>query len=96
MTLNIKYLTRERRYISEHSYKNVVKEVAMEPVAIHRIPCGRFGAAARRFYYQADFIAPDDAEFVHDGKIRVNIVRDNNPHFKPKKFIFVGNVCQIV
>ena len=67
-----------------------MKYAELEPVQFFRSPCGS-GAAANRYYYYADFIAPDDAKFVNNGLIRENINRKLNPGFKPKKFEWDGN-----
>lgn len=93
MKLKIKYATKERKSLGPHSYQNVCKEVELEPVRILRNPCGRRGSAVDRYYYQADFTAPNDAEFVRDGLIRANIDRKSNPQFVPKKMEFHGNIC---
>lgn len=91
MKLQIKYPTKEREYISQIAYRNVYKEAELEAVRVVRSPCGR-GEAANRYYYTAHFNAPDDAEFVFKGVINVSIDRRANPHFKPQKLNFVGNV----
>lgn len=95
MNLNIEYSTKERKYLNPCAYQNVSKEASLPAVRIIRRPCGSHGAAKSRFYYQAEFVAPEDAEFVHSGEIRENIVRKKNPHFKPKDFKFVGNVAEV-
>lgn len=92
MKIIIRYATKDRKYITKHSYQNVSKEVELEPVRVIRYPCGSKGASVHRFYYQADFHAPSDAEFVTNGLIRANIVRKTNPKFDPKKIKFEGNV----
>ena len=91
MKLRIRYATKERKYLNSHTYQNVSKDVELMPVRVIRHPCGT-GAAAKRYYYQADFHAPDDAEFVHNGLIRENVNRKMNPLFDPKKLRFEGNI----
>lgn len=94
MKLNISYPTKDRNYITPGTFKFVSKDAELEPVRIYRSPCGT-GTAANRYYYQAEFLAPSDAEFVRDGKIRVNIKRDINPFFKPKELMWEGNIAEI-
>jgi hypothetical protein len=90
MNLKIAYATKERKYITTYTYQNIYKSVTLEPVRILRRPCGR--NALNRFFYEAEFVAPDDAEFVNNGKIRENINRRLNPHFKPQKLIWDGDI----
>lgn len=93
MKLKIRYTTKERRWISASTFQNISKDAELEPVRIIRTPCGR-DAAANRYYYDAIFSAPDDAEriVVVNGKIRVNINRKYNPQFNPKKLKWEGNI----
>ena len=91
MKLKVKYATKERKYLSPTTYQNLAQEAELEPVRFIRQPCGSHGAAAKRYYYSADFVAPDDAEFVHDGLIRENVNRKTNPGFNPKKIEWIGN-----
>jgi hypothetical protein len=90
MKLNIAYATKDRKYVSANSYQNLVKSVTLEPTRILRRPCGR--NAGNRYYYEAEFVAPEDAEFVDGGKIRENINRWLNPQFKPQKLVWDGDV----
>ena len=92
MKLIVSYPTSEREYRTPCTYSYVYKQIEIEPVKILRSPCG-IGRAANRYYYQAMFVAPDDAEFVHDGLITENIDRGLNKHFNPKNFVFVNNVA---
>ena len=94
MKLKVRYATKERNYIRPGMYQNVSKDAELKPVRVLRQPCGT-GAAANRYYYQADFIAPEDAEFVRDGLIRENVNRKTNPQFNPKKLDWVGNIASI-
>lgn len=84
MKLKIRYATKERKWLSASTFQNISKDAELEPISIIRIPCGR-GAAANRYHYRADFIAPEDAECVFNGKISVGINRKQNPNFNPKK-----------
>lgn len=90
MKLKIRYATKERKYISAHVFQNVGRDAELEPVRILRRPCGS-GSAANRYYYQADFLAPEDAEFAYNGLIRENVNRITNPGFDPKKITWAGN-----
>jgi hypothetical protein len=69
-----------------------MKEVELEPVKITRYPCGR-GEAENRYYYQALFVAPEDAEDVVDGHIIEVITRKKNKGFNPKDFTWNGNTA---
>ena len=90
LMLNISYATKTRKYVSSHMYQNISVDATLRPVRIIRTPCGS-GAAAHRYYYSAQFPAPDDAEFILDGLINENINRKMNPHFNPKKINWEGN-----
>ena len=92
MKLKVKYATKERKYLSPTTYQNLAKEAELEPVRFIRQPCGSHGAAANRYYYSAYFVAPDDAEFVHDGLICENVNRKTNPRFNLKKIEWIGNI----
>ena len=94
MKLNIKYATKEKIWHSTNTFSNVAKYAELEPIKIIRRPCGT-GKAASRYYYQAVFIAPDDAETYAYPTITENINRIYNKQFKPKDFIFINNVCVI-
>ena len=94
MKLKIRYATKERKYLSANAYQNVSRDAELEPVRILRRPCGS-GSAANRYYYQAEFIAPEDAEFSYNGLIRENVNRKTNPRFDPKKLIWAGNIASI-
>lgn len=89
MKLNIQYCTKERIYLSDHTYSPVYANTELEALEIYRYPCGT-GAAANRYTYRARFAAPNDAESTYDGQIVENIVRKLNKHFKPKDFEWVG------
>lgn len=92
MKLKIRYETKEKIYSGSGVYQHVIAYTELEPVRIMRYPCGT-GAAANRYYYEAQFLAPDDAEFVDEGVIRAAINRKLNPFFNPKKLVFEKNVC---
>lgn len=94
MKLHVSYPTTERKQLSAATYTHVRKNAELVAVKILRSPCGT-GAAANRYYYEGQFVAPDDAEYVYDGLIRTNIFRNENPHFKPKLLNWVGNVAVI-
>lgn len=94
MKLAITYGTKERISITKNTYQNIEKDAELPPVAIYRFACGT-GAAANRYYYEADFIAPDDAEFSINGLIRVNIIRKKNPKFNPKDYSWEGQKALI-
>ena len=95
MFLSVSYPTKERVYFNDHIYRNVYVEAELEPTAIIRYRVGSNGKARERYYYQAEFEAPEDAEFSRFGKITVNIVRKKNKHFNPKKFHFENDRCEI-
>lgn len=95
MNLNIQYATKERKYINPNAYQNVSRNASLWAVKIVRSPCGSNGAARNRYYYTGEFDAPEDAEFVHDGRITAHIVRGLNPKFDPKKYNFVGNCAEV-
>jgi hypothetical protein len=92
MKLEIRYPTKERKYINGGAYQHCTKDAELEPVRIFRSSCGLTGAASKRFYYEAEFVAPDDAAFVHEEKIRANINRKTNPKFNPNELEFNGNI----
>lgn len=94
MRLNIRYATKEKFWHSPNTFSNVAREASLEPIKIIRRPCGS-GKAANRYYYQAVFMAPDDAESYGYPTITENINRAKNKQFKPKDFIFINNVCVI-
>lgn len=94
MKLLISYSTKETINVRPGWIRHVDAAVELEPVRVIRYSCGT-GAAAGRYRYQADFLAPDDAAFVMDGCIRANIIRKENPKFDPKKLNWVGNVAHI-
>jgi hypothetical protein len=94
MKLKARYATKERNYIRPGVYQNISKDAELEPVRILRQSCGT-GAAANRYFYVAYFVAPEDAEFVHDGLIRENVNRKTNPRFNPKELDWVGNIASI-
>jgi hypothetical protein len=95
MKLKITYPTKEREWLSKVSYRNVCKQVELEPVRILRRSVGSIGEALNRFYYQAEFIAPEDAEFSSKGLITANIDRLKNKNFKPKEFNWVNNKADV-
>lgn len=92
MLLKLSYRTKETVDVREGWFTHITKTVEVAPVRIIRYSCGR-GKAASRYRYQADFIAPDDAQFIFNGCVRANIIRKENPHFDPKKLVFVGDVA---
>ena len=92
--LNITYPTKEKLWHSKNTFSNVAKHCELEPIKITRRPCGT-GKAANRFYYQAIFNAPDDAESYGYPTITENINRSKNKHFKPSDFVFINNICVI-
>jgi len=59
---------------------------------ILRRPCGS-GASSNRYYYEAVFKAPDDAEFIHNGVVNSPINRKLNKQFDPKKIHFDGRIA---
>lgn len=89
MRLLVRYPTKRREQISDVSYRHIYNECYMLVKNIYRHPCGT-GAAANRYKYEADFYAPDNAEFVMNGVIRANIDRKKNPKFNPKKLEWDG------
>lgn len=95
MKLKTKYATKERYYVSKHAYRNVSKEIKVEPIEFIRYPCGSVGAARSRYYYQFFFLAPDDAEFTEKRNglevCRENVNREMNRHFKPKDILWENN-----
>lgn len=93
MKFLVSYSTKEREWITEHSYRYVSKEIEVEPTSIIRTPCGHNGAAKNRFYYEIEFLDPGDARFVLNGKVSAHINRKKNPKFNPKKYEFSGRVC---
>lgn len=94
MKLKIKYPTTETISTGPSTHRYVYREVELQPVRILRSSCGT-GAAASRYYYQADFVAPNDAAFAFsNGLIRTNIERKWNPKFNPKKLDWTGNICE--
>lgn len=94
MKLNVRYATKEKQWHSSSTYSNITKDAELEPIKILRRPCGT-GAASNRFYYQAVFVAPDDAESYGYSTITENIIRHKNKHFKPKEFVFINNICDL-
>jgi hypothetical protein len=90
MRFEITYPTKERKYLSEHTYQLVQNTIEVTPTRIFRQPCGR-GEAANRYHYQIECKAPEDAQFVYDGVIRVNLNRIVNKHFKPKDWEWNGS-----
>lgn len=93
MKLKVVYSTNKKKLLSLGKFQFVEKQAELTPIRIIRIPCG-IGAASKRYYYQADFFAPNDSAFAHYGTIRVNIQRKLNPHFNPKNFNWNGNVAE--
>ena len=75
-------------------------EYKVKPTRILRYPCGSRGAAAKRYYYQCDFIGFGDMLNCHRQSavgetLREAINRKKNPKFDPKKLNWVGNVAVI-
>lgn len=95
MKLTVTYMTKEKYWHTEHTYSHFQKTIEIEPLKIIRNPCGE-GCAGKRYYYDAVFVAPDDAEWIgQDGLMREHIQRSKNPQFKPKKLKFDGRVCDL-
>lgn len=95
MLLKLSYNTKETVDTGRGWFTQVQKTVEVAPVRVIRYACGT-GKAANRYRYQADFTAPDDAQFTFDGCVRANIMRKENPHFNPKKLLFVGQVAELL
>ena len=89
MKYKVSYTTKERKKVGKATYMFFNATKNLELVALYRLPCGT-GAAAKRYKYEGDFIAPEDADFTMDGVIRCNINRKDNPKFNPKNFEWVG------
>lgn len=94
MELNISYSTKEKITVRAGWFRYVEAKASLKPVRIIRHSCGT-GAAAKRYRYLADFPAPEDAQFVNDGFIRANIIRNENPKFNPKKLAWVGDIATV-
>lgn len=95
ITLLVQYCTNEKINRTDSTYQLKSKVIEIKPLKITRTPCGDYGEAKHRYFYQAVFNAPDDAAFPHNGVIRDNINRKMNPKFKPKDFVFINNVCDL-
>ena len=94
MKLLIQYLTKERVYHSENMYSHVSAFAQVDATRIDRYSLCKRGSCPQRYVYSATFKAPDDAEFQSsDGRLSCTINRRSNPHFKPKKLIFVRDQC---
>lgn len=95
MKLKIFYVTKERQRLSNVTHTNVYQEAEIEPVRLYRCSVGSVGAARNRFYYLAEFNAPENAEFSRNGLLREYINRLKNPHFKPKDFSWIGDKAEL-
>lgn len=72
----------------------------VKPRRIIRYPCGRYGAAAKRYYYHCEFIGFGDMLNCHRASaagelLTEAIIRKSNPKFDPKKLNWVENVAVI-
>ena len=72
----------------------------VKPKRIIRYPCGRLGAAAKRYHYHCEFIGFGDMLNWHKGSAAGELLteaidRKRNPKFDPKKLNWVGNVAII-
>ncbi len=94
MKLKIRYPTKEKKIITKQTFQFIERQAELAPTRILRSACG-IGMAANRYYYFAEFKAPNDAEFSNNGVITVPINRKDNPRFNPKKFNWVGDVCSV-
>lgn len=95
--IKVTYATKERKYCNKARtvYSNIYKDIEEVPLIILRRPCGT-GKAATRYFYQATFNAPSDAEFSQNGAITENICRKSNKKFSPTQFNFINDKCVIV
>jgi len=91
MKFTINYATKERKWLSNHTYQLVEKTIDVEPTKILRTAIGRVGAAANRFHYRIECVAPSDSEFSYNGIIQANLNRVANKHFNPKNYNWIGN-----
>ena len=92
MEILIQYDTKERIYFNSQLYHHAYKKVYLEPVRIFRTPCGRTGAALKRYFYHGEFVAPIDAEHSYNGHIKAHINRKTNKIFCPKKLTFTDDI----
>lgn len=99
MMLTVSYATKEKVFVTAHTYHHVYKRAELKPIAINRIIAART-KKGNRYYYDGVFDAPHDADFSvdYDGKkvIYCNIFRKLNPHFNPKKLAFNGNTAKSI
>lgn len=93
MKLVVSYPTNEKRYVTEHTYQIVEREIELEVKKIYRHPSQWNGKQKNRYHYSAIIPRPDDcADFMGvDGFVRCGIDRKQNPHFKPMKMKFEGS-----
>lgn len=94
MLLNIRYQITEVERVGEYTSQHLQRDAQLRPIRIVREPCGK-GAAANRFRYYGIFTAPSDAAHTVDGMMRGHIVREVNPHFKPKALYWDGNTALV-
>lgn len=85
--LYVEYFTSEHVPVGS-GYTLVSKWVWLEPIRIYR----RHYCDRGRYEYHGVFNAPDDAEFVVEGRMSCRILRKHNPRFKPAELEFVKNV----
>lgn len=94
MKFIIQYATRERKYISESTYQNIMSVAEVEAIKIMRYKIGACRGGIARYVYSIEHKAPIDAEFkFENGNMYTTINRLTNKHFKPKKFNFINNSC---
>ena len=95
MLLKFSYPTKETVSKGVGWYSHVYKESEQHVVRLLRFPSDKNNGSNNRYYYEADYIAPDDAEplFTCDGLTRQYVDRKVNPHFNPKKIVWNGNIA---
>jgi len=95
MLLKFSYPTKETVSKGTGWYSHVYREAELQPVRIIRFPKDKNNGRNNRYYYEADYVAPPDAEslFIREGLTRRYIDRKVNPHFNPKKIIWNGNIA---
>ncbi len=93
MKLIVSYPTNEKRYITEHTYCVVEREIEVDVKKIFRSPSQWNGIEKNRYDYSAIIPKPDDCadRAGVDGVIRCGINRKLNPNFKPTKLKFDGS-----
>ncbi len=95
MKIQIQYFTKEKIWHSKMTFSYVEKSVSVEAIRIIRTPWHK-GPAVNRYMYWVEAIAPTDAVFSYDGKIREPINRLKNPAFNPKKLNFNLDIYEVV